>query len=110
VATAGDLVRRDFTRDRPNQLWLTDSTEHPTREGKPTAASCSTRTHAGSLADRSTATGHRRWLRTRQRWQSAPTPRRQGPWSIPITAANSPPRRSANHPSSTRPHSALGCW
>jgi transposase InsO family protein len=34
VATAGDLVCRDFNRDRPNQLWLTDITEHPTREGK----------------------------------------------------------------------------
>jgi putative transposase len=29
-----DLVRRDFTADRPNQLWLTDITEHPTGEGK----------------------------------------------------------------------------
>jgi putative transposase len=34
VATADDLVCRDFTRDAPNQLWLTDITEHPTREGK----------------------------------------------------------------------------
>lgn len=29
-----DLVKRDFTSDRPNRLWLTDITEHPTREGK----------------------------------------------------------------------------
>lgn len=29
-----DLVKRDFTADRPNALWLTDITEHPTREGK----------------------------------------------------------------------------
>jgi transposase InsO family protein len=29
-----DLVRRVFRRDRPNELWLTDITEHPTREGK----------------------------------------------------------------------------
>lgn len=34
VSTAEDLVCRDFTRDAPNQLWLTDITEHPTREGK----------------------------------------------------------------------------
>jgi putative transposase len=27
-------VRRSFRRDRPNELWLTDITEHPTREGK----------------------------------------------------------------------------
>ncbi|TVP35688.1 integrase [Streptomyces griseus subsp. griseus] len=29
-----DLVRRDFTADGPNRLWLTDITEHPTGEGK----------------------------------------------------------------------------
>jgi len=34
VATAEDLVGRDFNRNAPNQLWLTDITEHPTREGK----------------------------------------------------------------------------
>jgi putative transposase len=34
VATAEDLVCRDFTREAPNKLWLTDITEHPTREGK----------------------------------------------------------------------------
>ncbi|MEU2875093.1 IS3 family transposase [Streptomyces sp. NPDC007070] len=29
-----DLVRRDFTADGPNRLWLTDITEHATSEGK----------------------------------------------------------------------------
>jgi transposase InsO family protein len=29
-----DLVRRDFTVASPNQVWLTDITEHPTAEGK----------------------------------------------------------------------------
>ena len=29
-----DLVKRDFTADAPNQLWLSDITEHWTREGK----------------------------------------------------------------------------
>jgi transposase InsO family protein len=33
-AAAGDLVLRCFTRDAPDRLWLTDITEHPTREGK----------------------------------------------------------------------------
>jgi putative transposase len=33
-ATAEDLVDRAFRRERPNQLWLIDITEHPTREGK----------------------------------------------------------------------------
>jgi putative transposase len=31
---ATDLVDRQFTRSGPNQLWVTDITEHPTREGK----------------------------------------------------------------------------
>lgn len=31
---ASDLVERSFTRESPNQLWVTDITEHPTREGK----------------------------------------------------------------------------
>lgn len=34
VATSGDLVSRKFHRLRPNELWVTDITEHPTREGK----------------------------------------------------------------------------
>nr|WP_306629194.1 IS3 family transposase [Arthrobacter ulcerisalmonis] len=29
-----DLVERDFTASAPNELWLTDITEHPTAEGK----------------------------------------------------------------------------
>ncbi len=32
--TATDLVDRMFTREAPNRLWVTDITEHPTREGK----------------------------------------------------------------------------
>jgi len=34
LATAVDLVDRQFARDRPDRLWVTDITEHPTREGK----------------------------------------------------------------------------
>jgi transposase InsO family protein len=32
--TAGDLVDRQFARNEPDRLWVTDITEHPTREGK----------------------------------------------------------------------------
>ncbi len=28
------MVNRDFARSGPDQLWVTDITEHPTREGK----------------------------------------------------------------------------
>ncbi|MGH9019857.1 MAG: IS3 family transposase [Acidimicrobiales bacterium] len=34
AATAEDLVKRQFSATRPNELWLTDITEHPTREAK----------------------------------------------------------------------------
>jgi putative transposase len=34
VATSSDLVKRDFARAAPNRLWVTDITEHRTREGK----------------------------------------------------------------------------
>jgi transposase InsO family protein len=34
LATVTDLVRRDFRRTGPNQLWVIDITKHPTREGK----------------------------------------------------------------------------
>ncbi len=29
-----DLVTRNFTAESPNELWLSDITQHPTREGK----------------------------------------------------------------------------
>jgi putative transposase len=34
LPTAGDLVDRNFARSEPDRLWVTDITEHPTREGK----------------------------------------------------------------------------
>ena len=34
VRTTSDLVKRDFTAKDPNQLWVTDITEHPTKEAR----------------------------------------------------------------------------
>jgi len=34
VRTVSDLVNRDFTATGPNQLWVTDITEHPTKEAR----------------------------------------------------------------------------
>ncbi len=34
LVTAGDHVQRQFGREEPDRLWVTDITEHPTREGK----------------------------------------------------------------------------
>jgi putative transposase len=33
-AVHDDLVQRNFTADQPDAVWLTDTTEHPTLEGK----------------------------------------------------------------------------
>lgn len=54
-----DHVRRDFTADAPNRLWLTDITEHPTGEGKVYLCAVkdvwSNRIVGYALADRMTA-------------------------------------------------------
>ena len=34
LSTPADLVERKFTADAPNELWCTDITEHPARDGK----------------------------------------------------------------------------
>jgi putative transposase len=34
ATASADLVNRRFTADAPNMLWITDITEHPTREGR----------------------------------------------------------------------------
>jgi transposase InsO family protein len=54
-----DLVRREFTADHPDQLWLTDISEHPTGEGKlylcAIKDACSTRIVGYSIAGRMTS-------------------------------------------------------
>jgi transposase InsO family protein len=49
-----DLVRRQFSADGPNRLWLADITEHPTSEGKLYPAPSKTSGRTGSWATRST--------------------------------------------------------
>lgn len=34
AVTSEDLVKCNFIASKPNQIWPTDITEHPTREGK----------------------------------------------------------------------------
>jgi putative transposase len=56
---AADLVDRNFARSGPNELWVTDITEHPTREGKLYCAvvldSCSRRVVGWSIDPAPTA-------------------------------------------------------
>jgi putative transposase len=48
-----DLVERNFRADAPNELWLTDITEHPTREANGTQSVH----HVGPSATTSGASG-----------------------------------------------------
>jgi putative transposase len=54
-----DLVQREFSAQRPDQLWLTDLTEHPTAQGKlylcAIKDACSNRIVGYSMAERMTA-------------------------------------------------------
>ena len=58
-AVHDDLVKRNFTAARPDQVWLTDITEHPTGEGKLYCCAIkdvfSNRIVGYSIADRMTA-------------------------------------------------------
>jgi putative transposase len=77
-ATAEDLVQRRFARPGPDQLWVTDITEHPTREGKLDCAvvldACSRRVIGWSID----ATRPRRWSPARSGGPSGPASRRRG--------------------------------
>jgi putative transposase len=54
-----DLVERQFRSDRPDELWLTDLTEHPTGEGKlylcAVKDTCSNRIVGYSMSERMTS-------------------------------------------------------
>ncbi|MFN8037617.1 MAG: IS3 family transposase [Acidimicrobiales bacterium] len=58
-AVHDDLVKRDFTAEAPDLVWLTDITEHPTAEGKLYCCAIkdvfSNRIVGYSIADRMTA-------------------------------------------------------
>jgi transposase InsO family protein len=97
MATAADLVQRQFDRSATDQLWVTDVTEHPTREGKVYCCvvldvfSCRV---VGWSIDSHQAT---RWSPTPWAWPSTTATRdRIRPSSIAITArrANSTGRRN----------------
>ena len=69
--TADDHVARDFTRDGPNQLWVTDITEHRTREGKVYCAVVLDAFHAAWLGHRLECHGRTNDQRTRDGDRSA---------------------------------------
>jgi putative transposase len=68
--TAVDLVDRNFSRDAPNQLWVTDITEHPTREGKVYCAVVLDVHSRRVWGGRSSPARPRHWPRTPSEWRS----------------------------------------
>jgi putative transposase len=69
AVTSLDLVGRKFRRDRPNELWVTDITEHPTREGKVYCCVVLTPSAEGSWAGRSTPPRRPASCSTRWEWR-----------------------------------------
>lgn len=67
-AVHDDLVRRDFTAERVDEVWLTDITEHPTGDGKLYVCAvkdvCSNRIVGWSTGERMTASLATSALRT----------------------------------------------
>ena len=77
-ATASDLVNRQFARAGRDQLWVTDITEHPTREGKLYCAvvldACSRRVVGWSIDATPTAA----LVTMRSGWPSSPAGQLRG--------------------------------
>jgi putative transposase len=100
VPTAADLVDRNFARTGRDQLWVTDITEHPTREGKVYCAVVLD-THSRRVVGWSIdATQTAALVRAPCPWPS-PTdirPHHRARSSTPITACNSPPGPSPSAP------------
>ena len=105
AATAEDLVCRDFAREAPNELWLTDITEHPTSEGKVyccVVLDAHSRKVVGWSIDSHQASSLVTNALSMAIEQPRPSQRRGHP--LATTAASSAPGRSAN--TSARPASS----
>ena len=92
--SAADLVNRNFSREGPDRLWMTDITEHPTLRASCIAVRCSTRGPAESSAGPSIAAPPRPWS----------TPR----WPWPSPAADRPQARSFTQTTAPRPIHLMG--
>ncbi len=88
--TVTDLVHRRFHVDGPDRLWVTDITEHPTREGKLYCCVVLDVLAEASWDGRSTPRNAQSSPRMRSGWRSTPAGRSREPSSTGITARNSP--------------------
>jgi transposase InsO family protein len=93
--TSRDLVRRVLRSDGPNQLWMTDITEHPTREGKVYCCVVLDAFYGASSAGRSKAPRPLFWSPTRWGWPPTAATAPTASSYIVIAACNSPPGPSA---------------
>ncbi|MFD0684610.1 DDE-type integrase/transposase/recombinase [Actinomadura fibrosa] len=110
--TAADLVDRQFARSEPDELWVTDITEHPTREGRVYCCvvldAFSRKVVGWSIDSAQTAT-----CRRPAAWAVPPTPgaarrpclppsRSPSSWQLP------PAHRAARRPAASLRHPWLG--
>ena len=96
AATEEDLVQRNFTVDRPNVLWLTDITEHPTARARSTAVVSSMPTAAASSVGPSTGAARRPWSTTPCSWRASHDRSVRVRSSIRTMGPSSPPGPSAS--------------
>src|SRR5262249_32005017 len=98
LVTVTDLVRRDFRRTGPGQLWVTDITEHPTREGKVYCCVVSMPGRGAWWAGRPTRRSEPAWRPTRCAWPSTPAAQPRAGSSTATTPPSSPHGRSPSGP------------
>jgi HTH-like domain len=91
TVTTDDLVNRKFLRSQPNLLWVTDITEHPTREGKVYCCAVLDAFSRKIAAGPPAATRTPPWWSTPWTWPSATAAQPRAAWSTATTECNSPP-------------------
>lgn len=90
-----DLVERDFTAEAPNELWLTDITEHPTGEGK--LYLCPVKdVYSGRIVGYSMDSRMKSSLAVAALGTRCANAVRQGPWCIRTVGPSSGPAGSLN--------------
>jgi hypothetical protein len=83
-----DHVQRDFNADAPNELWLTDVTEHRTNEGKLYVCAVKDVFSNGSSDTRSATACRPRWPSTPSRTTPHAAATSRDAWFTPTAAAN----------------------
>ena len=98
AVTVSDLVKRKFTRDAPNRLWVTDITEHPPARASCIAAWSWTPSANAWWAGRWTPASRPTWPPTPSGWPSTRAAQWTAPSSTGTTGPSSHPGASPSGP------------